>query len=178
MRREDAVLVVIDIQEPFLRAIFERERVLENSIKLIKAANILGVPVVATLQYRERMGDVIPEIAEALPSGERFDKMTFSCCGSAEFVSKLKSLGRRTVIICGIETHVCINQTALDLIDDGYNVQIAADAVSSRSQFDWQVGLEKLRQAGAVITTAEAAVLELLRDASLPEFKPILELVK
>jgi nicotinamidase-related amidase len=178
MRREDAVLLVIDTQEPFLRAIFERERVIANSIKLIKAACILGIPVITTLQYRERMGDVVAEIAEVLPNNERFDKMTFSCCGSDAFVSKLRSLGRRTVIICGIETHVCINQTTLDLVDDGYSVQIAADAVSSRRQYDWQIGLEKLRQAGAVITTAEAAVLELLRDASAPEFKAILELVK
>ncbi len=176
--REDVVLLVIDVQEPFLRTIFERERVLRNSVKLIKAAKIMGVPVITTLQYRARMGDVVPEIAEVLPSDERFDKMTFSCCGSVDFVSKLSSIGRRTVVICGIETHVCINQTALDLIDDGYSVQIVADAVSSRRESDWRMGLEKLRQAGAVITTTEAAILEILRDAAAHERKAILESVK
>jgi nicotinamidase-related amidase len=174
----DTVLIVVDVQEPFLRTIFERERVVENVLKMVEAAKVLGLPVVTTLQNKARMGDVIPEIAKALPSGERFDKMTFSCCGSDDFICEISKIGRKTALICGIETHICVNQTSHDLVQLGYNVHVVADAVSSRKQQDWLTGLEKMRQAGIVITSVEMSIFELLRDASLPEFKAILNLVK
>ncbi|HOK54814.1 MAG TPA: hydrolase [Armatimonadota bacterium] len=178
LERNDTVLVVVDIQEPFLRNIFERDRVVTNAIKLIEAAKVLGVPIVTTLQYKEKMGDVIPEVAEALPDDdERIDKMTFSCC-TEQFNARLSQLGHNTVLLCGVETHVCLNQTALDLIQLGYKVQLAADAVSSRKESDYKIGLEKLRGAGVVITSTEAAIFELLRDAAAPEFRNILRIIK
>jgi nicotinamidase-related amidase len=176
LSRTSTALVVVDIQEPFLRNLFERDRVVSNSVKLIEAAKILGVPIITTLQFASKMGDVVPEIAAALPDSERIDKTTFSCCGSREFENKLH--GRLQFLLCGAETHICLNQTALDLLRLQYDVQIAADAVSSRTESDYLIGLQKLSQAGVTITSTEAAIFELLRDAAVPEFKRILELVK
>ena len=176
--RENTVLVVVDVQEPFLRSLFERDRVVNNVTKLVRAASILGVPIIATLQNKARMGGVIPEIAELLPDGEAIDKMTFSCCGESSFIDSIDSLGWNQVLLCGLETHVCLNQTAHDLKSRGHEVHIAADAVSSRKESDWKFGIERLRQAGIVITTTEMAIFELLRDAAAPEFKRILEIVK
>ena len=105
------------------------------------------------------------------------DKMTFSCC-TEQFNARLSQLGHNTVLLCGVETHVCLNQTALDLIQLGYKVQLAADAVSSRKESDYKIGLEKLRGAGVVITSTEAAIFELLRDAAAPEFRNILRIIK
>ncbi|MBI2841798.1 MAG: hydrolase [Armatimonadetes bacterium] len=176
--REDTILIVVDIQEPFMRNLFEPERVIANSVQLIEAAKVLGVPVVTTLQYRARMGDIIPEVAQALPDDERIDKMTFSCCGVGDFLAALERRGRRTVLLCGIEAHICVNQTAHDLLGLGYKVHVAADAISSREEGNWRLGIEKMRQAGAVITTAEMSIFELLKDASASEFKQILQIVK
>lgn len=176
--RNQTALVVVDIQEPFLRNIFERDRVVSNVIKLVKAAKALQVPVIATLQYRDKMGDVIPELAEVLPDEERIDKTTFSCCGVKEFERAITRHGYPTVLICGIEAHICMNQTVLDLLRLKYNVHVAADAVSSRKESDYKTGIDKMREAGAVITSTETSIFELLRDAAAPEFKTILGLVK
>jgi len=176
--RNQTVLVVVDIQEPFLRNIFERDRVVTNVIKLVKAAKALQVPVIATLQRKEKMGDIIPELAEVLPDEERIDKTTFSCCGVKEFEEAIAQHGSPTVLICGIEAHICLNQTVLDLLRLNYNVHVAVDAVSSRKESDYKTGIEKMRYAGAIITSTEASIFELLRDAAAPEFKTILELVK
>lgn len=176
--RNKTVLVVIDMQEPFLRGIFERDRVVSCVLSMVRAAKALDVSIVTTLQYQARMGDVIPELAEILPDSNRIDKTTFSCCGVETFIEQLNSFERRTAVICGVETHICVNQTALDLVEMGYKVHVPADAVSSRHETDWQIGLEKMRQSGVVITSKEMAIFELLRDAACPEFKQILELVK
>lgn len=178
LERERAILVVIDMQEPFLRDIFERERVVDKVVRLIHAAVIMGVPVVATLQYAERMGGVIPEVAEALPEGEHIDKRTFSCCRAEPFVRIMEETGRQKVILCGVESHICVNQTAHDLLALGYEVHVVRDAVSSRARSDWKIGIEKMIASGAVVSSFEMAVYELLRDSAAPEFKEILKLVK
>jgi nicotinamidase-related amidase len=176
--RMDTVLVVVDVQEPFLRNIFEKDRVISGVIKLIEAAKALNVPIITTLQYKTRMGDVIEDIAQALPAEERIDKTTFSCCGTKSFMDALEKLNRKTVLLCGVETHICINQTAHDLLRIGYNVQAAADAISSRKESDYHIGLDKMRQLGVTITSIEAVIFEMLKDAAAPEFKKILEVVK
>ena len=176
--REDTTLVVLDLQEPFLRFIFERDRVVANSVTLIKAAAILGLPVVSTLQYPERMGDMVPEVLEALPRGERIGKTTFSACGAEAFARRLEEIGRKTILVCGVESHICVSQTAHDLLAEGYGVHVAADAVSSRTEANWKIGLDKMARAGAVITSVEAALYEMLVDSKADEFRQILELVK
>ncbi len=178
--RDDTLLIVVDMQEPFLRNIFERERVIKNVIKLIETAKILEIPIVTTLQHRAKMGDVIPEIAAAFLDNTRIDKTTFSCCGVEEFDNAVFQpyTMRNTLLICGVETHICISQTAHDLEALSYKVHVAVDAVSSRRESDHLAGLDKMRQSGVILTPTEAAIYELLKDAADPAFKKILELVK
>lgn len=179
LRREDTVLAVVDMQEPFLGAIHERDRLTENVLLLIRAARILGVPTLATVQYAARMGPLVPTVAEALgPDVEPEDKLCFSCAGSEAFLQALGAAGRRQVLLCGVETHICVAQTALDLLHAGYAVHVAADAVSARSLERHKLGMERLRDAGVKPCAAEAAVYEWLREAGTPEFKEILKLVR
>lgn len=178
--RNNTVLVAVDLQEPFLRTIAERDRVIANSRLLIQAAHLLGVPVVATLQYEKRMGGLVPEIAELFDASAAgaMDKMVFSCCGSDEFTGALEASGRKQVLICGVETHICVNQTALDLLYRGYQVHVSPDAVSSRTVERHKLGMEKMRDCGVIPCAAEGAVFEWLYAASEPEFKSVLALVK
>lgn len=178
LRRDQAVLVVVDIQEKLMKAIHESDQVIETSLRLIQAMKNLGAPVIGTLQIPSKLGGFSVPIEDALSGLPVFDKSSFSCGGCCEFVEKLELLGKRQVILCGVETHVCVNQTAHDLLDLGYQVHVVADAVSSRTPENKQIGIEKMRDSGSVITSFEAAVFELLQDAALPEFRSILPLVK
>ncbi len=178
LEEKDTLLLVVDTQDAFLKAIWEADRVVTNSVRLIQAAAVLGVPALATVQNSEKLGACSRPVAEALANQNAINKMTFSCAGEPAFVEALEASGRRTVLICGIETHVCINQTAHDLLAMGCRIHIARDAVSSRTEQDWATGIEKMRSSGCVITSTETAILELTRDASRPEFKQILQIVK
>lgn len=177
---DTSVLVVVDMQEPFLNAIHGREPLTANVLLLVRAARILGVPVIATVQYAARMGGIVAPVAEAI-GGEpedALDKMCFSCGGSEAFASALSATGRTQVVLCGVETHICVSQTAHDLLHAGYPVHVAADAVSSRTLEKHKLGMERIRDAGIKPCAAEAAVYEWLREAGSPEFKEILKLVK
>ncbi|MHB1000547.1 MAG: hydrolase [Armatimonadota bacterium] len=176
--KSDSCLVVVDMQEPFLNVMFDRQQVTENVRKLISIAKIFDLPVLVTVQNPERMGDTVPEIQELLPPVQPISKMSFSCCGDQKFVDQLAAFGKKTVIVCGIETHICVNQTVHDLLADGYTVHVPEDAVCSRSQANWRAGLEKMRQSGAVITCTEAVMYELLGCAGTEEFRQVLKLVK
>ncbi len=157
---------------------FDRSTVVENARRLIGVAKILNLPILVTLQYPEKMGDTVPEVKELLPPTEPIGKMSFSCCGGATFDRRLAALGRRTVILTGIETHVCINQTAHDLLTQGYTVHVPRDGVCSRKESDWAAGLEKMRQSGVIVTSTEAVIFELLGCAGTDEFREVLKLVK
>ncbi|MCE5324723.1 hydrolase [bacterium] len=176
--KSNSALVVIDIQDPLLKVIHESERMVANVIKLIEAAKVFDLPILVPLQYAARLGDVHEPIANALPTDKRFDKMTFSCVGSLDFLDALQATGRNQVILCGIEAHVCVNQTAHDLLERNYSVHVIEDAVSSRRRDDWECAVEKMRSSGCVISSTEMAIFELTRDASIPEFKRILPIVK
>ena len=179
LRREETLLVVVDIQDSLLRVIHDRERLIANSVLLIEAAKILGVPILATTQYAARLGGVAPEIASHLPESVLpLDKLSFSCAGSLEFQSALAASQRRQILLCGMETHICIAQTALDLVANGYQVHVAADAVSSRTMEKHKLGMERIRDSAVLPCAAEAAVYELLQQAGTSEFKAILRLVK
>ncbi len=180
LRREDTLLVVVDMQEPFLRGIHDRERLVANVRLLIEAAAVMQVPVIPTVQYAERLGRVVPEVTQAFhdTSCVPVDKMCFSCMGVEGFLDGLASFGRRQILLCGVETHICVSQTALDLAFQGYQVHVAADAVSSRSLEKHKLGMERMRDSAVLPCAAEAAVYELLREAGTPEFKAILTLVK
>ena len=172
------VLVVIDLQDKLLKVIHESGRVVKNSVMLIETAKVFSIPVIATLQYAEKLGDCTQDIANALPDASRLNKRTFSCCCSESFNEAIKATGKKQVLICGVEAHICVNQTAHDLLDMGYSVHIAKDAVSSRTVENWNTGIEKMRDSGCVITSTETAMYEIIKDSSTPEFKKILPLVK
>lgn len=180
LRRDDTLIVVVDMQEPFLRGVHAREGLISNVCLLVQAAALLGVPTLATLQYAERMGGILPSVAGVLPTGgpEPLDKLTFSCAGSAAFRDYLEAAGRRQILLCGVETHICVAQTALDLAHLGYQTHVAADAVSSRTVEKHKLGMERIRDCAVLPCAAESAVYELLQEAGTAEFKAILRLVK
>jgi len=188
----ECALIVIDIQEKLLPPIFERERVVKNSQLLIRAAGILDIPTIATTQYAKGLGDVVPEVKSLLPndpSNQAIDKQMFSCFGSDVFCSILKrlpnlspglrDLGRKnTLLLCGMESHICVAQTALAALREGYLVHVASDAVSSRTEWNWKIGLDRMRAAGAVISSTEMMIYELLRSSGTEEFKKMLVYLK
>jgi nicotinamidase-related amidase len=180
LRRETALLVVVDMQEPFLRVIHDRERLTANVLLLIEASKILGVPILSSVQYAQRLGGFAPEILSALPADAPppADKLSFSCAGSPEFLALLQETGRRQILLCGVETHICVAQTALDLAQLGFQVHVAADAVSSRTLEKHKLGMERIRDSAVLPCAAEGAVYELLREAGTPAFKAILSLVR
>lgn len=176
--RARAGLVVVDIQERLLPSIFEKERVVQNAVRLIRGAAILQVPVLATEQYRKGLGPTVPKVATAIASFAPMEKLAFSACGADGFLPMLKRKKVSDVILCGIEAHVCVSQTCLDLLDEGFRVFVAADAVSSRTAENYRIGVERMRAAGAVIVSTEMVLFELLGQAGTAEFKQVLELVK
>lgn len=177
--RGDTLLIVVDVQPALMQVIWERERLLENLVRLLKSAQILQLPVIATVQNPPKLGDLLPEISEHLPPPSTpIPKMAFSCLRVPEVRNALADTHRRTVILCGVETHICINQTAHHLLALGYRVHIPADAVSSRTEFQWRIGLEKMATSGAVITSTETVLYELLGEAGTPEFRALLPLFK
>ena len=177
--RNNAVLVVIDVQEKLCRAMDEKvlERLTGNISILQETARELGIPMVATEQYVKGIGETLCILKEKL-TDPALEKMTFSCCGEAPFPERLKELGKKQVIVTGMEAHVCVLQTVLELLDAGYHVHLVRDAVMSRRKENWKVGIEAAMAAGAVITSTEAALFQLLRVAGSEVFKKLSRLVK
>ncbi len=180
LQADQCTLVVVDIQEKLLPPIFDKERLLRNSQLLIRLARILNVPIIATTQYAKGLGNTVPEIAALLPHSEVIDKLEFSCFGSDKFCAHLKRLpgNRTTVLLCGMETHICVMQTALGALQNGYLVHVASDAVSSRTELNWKTGLERMRAAGAVISSTEMMIYELLRKSGGEAFRELLPYLK
>jgi nicotinamidase-related amidase len=170
--------VVVDIQERLLPAIHEPQRVVQNSLRLIRGANILRLLILATEQYRKGLGPTVPEVASALAEVAPVEKLSFSACGADGLLATLRTKKITDVLLCGIEAHVCVSQTGLDLLDAGFRVFVVADAVSSRTAENHRLGLQRLEKAGAVLVSTEMALFELLERAGTEEFKRILELVK
>lgn len=179
LHADNTVLVVVDMQEPFLRNIFERNRLVHNITTLMEGANVLRIPIIATTQSADKMGDLITPVRSLLPTQlPPFDKVTFSCQGAPAFVSELRRTGRKQVLLCGIESHICVSQTALDLTATDYQVHVVTDAVSARTEANLRMGLEKMRSGRVLMTSVEMALYELLVEADTPEFREILRLVK
>lgn len=173
-------LVVVDIQEKLLPPIHEKKRLVRNTQILIRLANILEMPVLVTTQYAKGLGGIVAPITELLPQVSAMDKTEFSCFGSEQFCSALKGFPRKrnTVLLCGMETHICVMQTALAALNKGYLVHVASDAVGSRSEWNWKIGLQRMRDAGAVISSTEMMMYELLRGSGTPAFKQLLPYLK
>lgn len=180
LERDKAVLVVIDVQEKLCVAMDEKvlKKLVKNVGILLESAAELNIPVLLTEQYVKGLGPTLPELKEKVTSAGCCEKMTFSCCGSAEFVAALKSSGRMQVIITGMETHVCVLQTVIELRDSGFDVHLVKDAVMSRSKQNWQTAVDAMTLAGAVPTCTESALFQLLKIAGTDEFKKLSKLVR
>ena len=180
LQTEQCALVVVDIQEKLLPPIFNKDELIKNSQLLIRVANVLEIPVVVTTQYVQGLGPIVPEIASLIGSSRSVDKLDFSCFGSNDFRTALKSLpgNRNTVLLCGMEAHICVMQTALGALNDGYLVHVATDALGSRIRWNWDIGIDRMRAAGAVISTTEMMIYELLRCSGTGQFKEMLPYLK
>jgi len=180
LEAEQCALIVVDMQEKLLPPIWEKERLVRNVQLLIRLAGILKIPALVTTQYAKGLGQTVPEIASLLPDSSSIDKLMFSCFGSDVFCSLLKRLPgqRNTVLLCGMETHICVMQTALGALREGYLVHVASDAVSSRAELNWKIGLDRMRSAGAILSSTEMMIYELLRSSGAPAFKELLPYLK
>jgi nicotinamidase-related amidase len=173
--RERAALVVVDVQEAFRKALPDFDDVAAAAETLVRGAAALGVPVVVTEQYPKGLGRTVDRVADALPAGsEPIEKVRFSAAEADGFDLG----GRDQALVCGIETHVCVNQTVLDLLGQGVGVQVASDAVGSRTEANRRLGLERMERAGAAMTSVETALFELLGGSDADEFKEVQALVK
>ncbi|HTC47930.1 MAG TPA: hydrolase [Candidatus Aquilonibacter sp.] len=177
---EQCALVVIDIQQKLLPPIFQSEQLVRNSQVLIRASGILKIPAILSTQYAKGLGETVPEVASLLPEVEPVDKNLFSCFGSDVFCTLLKRLpgNRNTLLLCGMESHICVMQTALAALREGYLVHVASDAVGSRTEWNWKIGLDRMRAAGAVISSTEMMIYELMRSSASPAFKELLPHLK
>lgn len=173
-----ACLVVVDVQERFRAVQKGFEEMLSGVVRLVSTFRILELPVLVTEQYPQGLGRSVPELALALEDSAAVTKTSFSACGSEEFCRRLADLGRRQVLVCGIETHVCVSQTVHDLLERSYSVHVAVDAVESRKAVDRELALRKMERSGAILTTSESAAFELLEDYTSPGFKAVQALFK
>lgn len=176
MNRDDTAVLVVDMQEKFLAVIAESARLIWNCRRLLDAAAALGLPVAATEQYPEKMMPTVPELKERI--GTAPDKLAFSGCVCGDIFERWRAEGRFRVLICGIEAHVCVQQTALDLTAAGFEVYLAVDACGSRNAIDYTTALRRMESSGVILTTTEAAMFEWCCTADAPEFKKISALAK
>jgi nicotinamidase-related amidase len=178
IHREQSLLLIVDIQEKLAPAILNADMVVANAAKLIHAAKHLSVPMLASEQYPKGLGRTIPTLRELLPPETLFDKTHFSCLGESGMAERLQQQQRRQIIVCGMEAHVCVLQTALDIKAAGFTTIVVADAVSSRRSESCELGLARMRDAGVTIVTTEMVLFEWIGQAGTQEFKALLPLIK
>ncbi len=176
--KANTALIIVDVQEKLLPYVVDKEELLENLQMLIKFADIIGLPIILTEHYPKGLGRTVPEIKELLSSHEPMEKVIFSCFCSQALRSRLTELGIKTLMLAGIESHICVTQTTLDALDSGFSVHVIADCISSRTTSNLNIGIEKMRQFGCVISSTEMAMYEIMERADTKEFKEVLKLVK
>jgi nicotinamidase-related amidase len=178
IKKENTVLLVIDMQEKILSTLENCNEIVKNCEILVKGCQLLEIPIIVSEQYRKGLGPTVSEIAELFIPLNPIEKREFSCLENREIKAKIETLGRRNVIVAGIESHICVQQTVLDLMDEDFKPIVIADCVSSRKLIDKKFALKRLRDYGADITTYEAILFEMLVSSTVPEFKSISALVK
>ena len=178
MNINDSVLVVIDCQTKLMPAIKDTDVLEQTVVKLARGIKVMDVPVVVTQQYTKGLGPTTDDICEALGEFEPIEKTTFSAMGAPEFVERIKAAGKKNILMTGVETHICVQQTTLELLKAGYNVYLIDDCVGSRTKNDKKVACQRMAAAGAVVTTYEAALYEILKGAKEDGFKAISAIVK
>ncbi len=178
IERENTTCLVIDIQEKLFPVMNGKEDLLKNCRILIQGLQILHIPIIVTQQYTKGLGKTIPEISSLIEDFSFIEKRDFSCCGEPEVIGRLKQSDVKNIVLCGIEAHVCVLQTALDLKEKGWIPVVVADAVTSRHARNYEISLERFRFEGIMVTSAESLLFELTGTSSAPEFKSISALVK
>jgi nicotinamidase-related amidase len=178
LKKEGSVLVVVDVQEKLLPAINDFMSVLDRSVKMVKAAQTLEVPIVFTQQYSKGLGATHAALTGLIPEFAFFEKTVFNCFGAVGFAEQLEKLQAKTLVIIGIEAHICVCQTALEALQRGFGVHVVADAVGSRTPMNKGIGLERIRQAGGVITGSELTIYEWIERADSDAFRKMLPLLK
>jgi len=178
LSRKRTALVVIDFQDMLVPMVWNSEEVINNARLMIQAAPIYGIPIFFTEHYPKGLGTTVSEISEVLPDEKAFEKIVFSAFGSEGFVKALHDAQIETLMIVGIESHICVSQTVHEALRSGFGVHVISDAISSRKELNHWVGIGKMKEAGAVITSAETALYEIQYQAGNPEFKKLLKLVK
>jgi len=178
IKKEDTIAVVIDVQKKLYPFISGNEELTGNIVRLIKGLKTLEMEILVTVQYEKGLGETIEPVKEALGEFDKLEKMSFSCCGDNNFISEIKKSGKKNVIVCGIESHVCVLQTVIDLIEKGYQPVLIEDCVSSRRLNDKRIAVERMRQEGALISTYESVLFELLEVSGTDTFKEISKIVK
>lgn len=176
--RKKLALVIIDIQDKLYPSIHDKENMKENVIKLIEFSKIMNIPIILSEQYPRGLGKTIQEIKDALPGYEPHEKNTFSCCGEGGFEARLLELGIEAIAVTGIECHVCVFQTTRDALARGYNVHLISDSISSRTPENKKVGLDRMGELGAIISSTEMFMFEVMERAGTPEFKQVMPLLK
>lgn len=172
------IFLLVDVQEKLFPYVEDKEEMLKNIKLLLKFAKIMNIPIIASEHYTKGLGSTIEDVKSLIPEVKPVQKTCFSCCGNEELVSTLKRFESKTLVIFGIESHICIGQTALDAKAMGYDVHVVADAISSRSKFNMNIGMEKMRQFGIVITSTETVLYEIMESKDIKEFKDVLPLLK
>ena len=179
LQLDQTSIVIIDMQESFRNIINDFSEVSRRIAIVVQAAQGLGVPLVVTEQYPKGLGRTASEILEALPQDQKFiEKTAFSSCGASEFVKSLDQLGSKQILVCGIEAHICVNQTTHDLLSRGFQVHLLTDCITARFPINKEIGLNKMFQSGALPSSVEMALFELMRDAKHEQFKTIQKLIK
>lgn len=178
MHNEHTGLIVIDVQSRLMAVMRRKESVIANILKLLQLSKLFSLPVILTEQHPKMLGTTVPEIKDILLSYKPVVKMEFDCCDVEDFNSRIDAADLKTIILIGVEAHICILQTCMSLLARGYSVHVPQDAVDSRIEENWHVGIELMRQAGAVITSAETVIFQILKRAGTNEFKEMIKIVK
>ncbi|MEM2969567.1 MAG: hydrolase [Candidatus Bathyarchaeia archaeon] len=178
MSKDEPILIIIDVQEKLFTHIAEKETVLENLEKIIKFMYIIKIPIIITEQYPKGLGPTVPEVKNLISDFKPIEKLEFSCFGSQEFRKALEKTGKKTLILAGIEAHICVTQTAIEGLENGYKIYVVEDATSSRTLQDKTTAINRMRQNGAIIISTEMLIYELLKKAGTLEFKETLKLIK
>jgi nicotinamidase-related amidase len=178
LRINDSLLLVIDVQEKLFPVMWDKDILLPNLLKMVRGCRVLDVPVIFAEQNPKGLGPTVPELGALFSEAEKVIKFNFSCCTESEFCEKLKSTGRQQILICGIESHICVYQTAMDLIQKGYEVQVVNDCISSRSAQNKELSLRRLESENVKLTGVEMALFELLRTSKSQHFKAISSLIR
>ena len=176
--KNETVLLIVDIQERLAATMKMKDSVVNNCLHLIELAKLQNIPVALTEQYPMGLGQTVGEIREALPVYQPVEKLAFNCCEEPAFMNAIRALNKKTVILTGMETHICVLQTCVSLLEKGFNVHLVQDAVCSRTKENWEVGTAFMRDAGAIVTCTETVLFQLLKIAGTEEFRVISKRIK